>query len=358
MSVGDTTRRDAGTPDIHAIRGFNYSGSWGSSGLDLWQHHDAGLMAGEIARGREHFPGWNVARWWLSHEAFQRDPDRFEADFEGGLSIFAQQGIRVIPVLFNRWRDPVCDFGGVSLDHIVPGLSAWNPAGELFARTGAVETDPRVQVLFDHYLRRVVGGHRNDPRVLLWDICNEPLMGDYAQDRQSPLAQAELGWLRWCYQTIKSIGAAQPLTVGNYPSVNAIELTEPISDVISFHPYYFPNYAHAHSACNTRAGFEALLDWAVQFAAQQSKALLASETVWGSTDDGERAELLDYTLGELVKRDIGFVVHALHHSLVADLHRADRGPVGRAGYMHFIEADGTLRAGHERFNFYSRDAAT
>ncbi len=24
------------------VFGFNYDGSWGSSGLDLWQHHDHG----------------------------------------------------------------------------------------------------------------------------------------------------------------------------------------------------------------------------------------------------------------------------------------------------------------------------
>ena len=86
-------------------------------------------MAVEIARGKEYFPGWNVARWWLSHEAHQRDPQRFLANFEAGLGIFAEHGILVMPVLFNRWRDPVCDFGGVPLDHLIPHHSAWTSAG-------------------------------------------------------------------------------------------------------------------------------------------------------------------------------------------------------------------------------------
>jgi hypothetical protein len=47
-------------------------------------------MAVEIARGKEYFPGWDVARWWLSHEAHQRDPQRFLANFEAVLGIFAQ----------------------------------------------------------------------------------------------------------------------------------------------------------------------------------------------------------------------------------------------------------------------------
>jgi hypothetical protein len=77
-------------------------------------------MAVEVARGKRYFPGWNVARWWLSHEAHQRDPQRFLANFEAGLGIFARHDILVMPVLFNRWRDPVCDFGGVPLDHLIP----------------------------------------------------------------------------------------------------------------------------------------------------------------------------------------------------------------------------------------------
>jgi hypothetical protein len=44
------------------IFGFNYDGSWGSSGLDLWAHHDRDLMAIEIARGKRYFPEWNIAR--------------------------------------------------------------------------------------------------------------------------------------------------------------------------------------------------------------------------------------------------------------------------------------------------------
>ncbi len=80
------------------------------------------------------------------------------------------------------------------------------------------------------------------------------------------------------------------------------------------------------------------------------KEILASETVWGAIDDGKRVEILRYTLGELKKRGIGFIVHALYHSLVADLHYPEYGPVSVPGTLHFINADGSLRKGHEAFN--------
>ncbi len=86
-------------------------------------HHQNGTMASEVGRGKRYFPEWNVARWWLSDEGFQRQPDAFVANFDAGLAIFAAREIAVVPVLFNRWRDPLCDFGGVSLDHIIPEVS-------------------------------------------------------------------------------------------------------------------------------------------------------------------------------------------------------------------------------------------
>ena len=80
------------------------------------------------------------------------------------------------------------------------------------------------------------------------------------------------------------------------------------------------------------------------------KELIANETVWGARNDATHVEVMRYTLAQLTQRGIGFTVHALHHSLVADLHRDEWGPVGRPEWLHFIEADGSLRPGHEAFN--------
>ena len=42
----------------------------------------------------------------------------------------------------------------------------------------------------------------------------------------------------------------------------------------------------------------------------------------------------------------------LNHSLVGDGHRPEFGVVSEAGFMGCIEADGTLRAGHEAINHF------
>jgi hypothetical protein len=255
-----------------------------------------------------------------------------------------------VPLLFNRWRDPVCDFGGVSLEHIVPGLTYSNEnRQDLFSYYEAEWPRPPVRIERTHkaYLEAVVGAHKDDPRIFCWDLCNEPLMAHYAEDDSSPLQRAEVQWLTWCYKTCKRIGATQPLTIGNFPGLKQMQLTEPISDIISTHPYFVWNAPGAD-----KAKYEASLDQYVAFAQSKGKELLSSETVWGAVDDDQRVTVLRYTLAELCKRNMGFVVHALQHSLVADLHYPAYGPVRDPGSMQFVNPDGSLRKGHEAFNDY------
>ena len=78
--------------------------------------------------------------------------------------------------------------------------------------------------------------------------------------------------------------------------------------------------------------------------------MLATECCWGSLDDKVRAGIVSRELGDLRARKLGFLAHVLHHSLVADCHRPQFGPVSGAGYMAFIEADGSLRPHHDIFN--------
>ena len=339
---------------IEDVRGFNYSGSWGTSGLDLWLHHDSELMRNEVARGKKYFPGWNVARWWLSHEAFQREPARFLRNLEDGLAVFESHGIAVMPVLFNRWHDPVCDFGGVPIDHIAPWMSVHGHPDDFsdISRRG----DPTsIDTLFRTYLEDVVSAHTDDPRIFAWDLCNEPLMGEYVYDPQDRVRAAEIRWLGWCRNVVRAKGTTAPLTVGNFFSVAAVRATLPFSDFISFHPYFVGadkpgGPVRPDPRGSSPLAFEAALDEMRELADAAGKSLLASETVWGAMDDAERAKLIAYTLGALRDREIGFIAHGLHHSLVADLHAPEFGPVGPPSRMEFIAADGMMRLGHEIFN--------
>ena len=307
------------------IRGFNYQPSYGSCGLELWRKFDADTIREEVGRGKKFFPKMNAVRFWLSSDAFARDPELIGRNFEAVLAIFAEHGLAVMPVLFNRWHDKALDYGGVYIDHFTPG-------------NGGYRED-----LFDPYVREVVGRHRDDARIFLWDLCNEPTQSNLQNSEHAAEVKNEYAWLARIHRLCKEAGATAPLTVGVQPGMDHLRHWEPLSDIISFHPYGGASWSPPER-------FEPFLDECVSFAQEKGKPLLATECCWGSLDDRARVEIIKYTLGQLKKRNIGWLAYLLHHSLIADAHRPEFGPLSDPGNLAFIEADGTLRTGHEVFN--------
>lgn len=314
-----------------SVRGFNYQPSWGSSGFEIWRQYDARLMDVELARGKTYFPRINAIRLWLSWDAFMRSPRRFQDNFDRALDISHKYELAVMPVLFNRWHDVVLDYGGIYVDHFLPGVSRLQSTVDLF----------------QPYLDAIVGGHAVDDRVLAWDLCNEPFTySDPTSARVDPVRAAEMAWLEVLYGTCKKLATRAPVTVGFHHSADMIET---LSDIFSIHAYWGPRREHI-TVKESRAKFEEGLDARVQIANKLNRPLLATETCWGSLNDPERVEIVRYTLSELAKRKIGWLAYLLHHSLIADAHGPEYGPVGAPGNLAFIEADGSLRPGHEVFN--------
>lgn len=306
-----------------AVRGFNYHPSYGSNGFELWQKFDAKVIETELARCMKYFPKINALRWWQSWDSFTREPKRYARDFDTTLDLAAKYGLKVMPVLFNRWHDFTLDYGGIYLEHFFP---RWR-----FLQRAK---------MFDAFMDALVGRHAADPRILSWDLCNEPFNCPEIKEADN----AEYDWLAELYTACKKLGAKAPVTIGISPAI-PLARVEPISDLLSIHPYWVPDRPKA-----TKEGYEKDLDRDVAFALKANKPLLATETCWGSLDDRARVELVRYTLEQLKKRNIGSLVYLLHHSLIADAHRPEFGPVGEPGNLSFIEADGSLRPGHGVYN--------
>ncbi len=316
-----------GGRDWSQVKGFNYQPSYGSSGFELWQKFDAKTIDLELGQGKRYFPGMNALRWWQSWNSFLRDPKRYAENFDTTLEIAEKYGLVVMPVLFNRWHSAELDYGGIYIDHFLPRASWVQRAG-----------------MFDAYLAALVGGHQHDPRILAWDLCNEPYAYSCPREQIPHIAEAETNWLKRLHDTCKKLGAQAPITVGIHPGV-PLEMVDPICDVLSIHPYWVHNRKNAD-----KQAYEKKLDAEVAFAAGVGKPLIATECCWGSLDDAVRVESIRYTLEQLKKRGIGWLVYLLHHSLIADAHRPEFGPLGSPGNLAFIEADGSLRPGHEVFN--------
>ncbi|MDX9973947.1 MAG: cellulase family glycosylhydrolase [FCB group bacterium] len=313
-------------PDYSAVRGFNYQPSYGSHGLEIWgEDFDIEVIKRELLLGRKYFPKMNTIRLWLSYDAFIRWPEAMPQRFHRVIDLAEEVDVRFIPTLFNGWHS--CpDFGGISVEM----LGYW----------GAPE---RFGEAFGPYIDALVKPHANDARILLWDLCNEPFNSAAGEGQHKTI----LDWLGRVRTRCKETGVTAPIAVGAVPSIDSIRMLEPLSDVITFHPYFAWN-AWVPDANQ----FEAFLDQAAAFGASVNKPMLATETGWGALDDRKRADTLAVELGGLAKRNIGFTAHLLHHTLVADGHRPEDGPISGAGYMAFIEKDGSLRPHHEIFNTY------
>jgi hypothetical protein len=217
-------------------------------------------------------------------------------------------------VLFNDWHS-VPDFGGISPEMI----DYW------FNKS---EKGHGSDYIFRPYLEAMFQGYGADQRILAWDLCNEPFNNG---------RDVFVEWLRHTYALGKSLGAKQPMGVSVATSIDDLQLVEPCSDVLMIHPYF----AESHP-------WEQIM----AFARKHGKQPLATECLWGSLDDAVRAATIRRDLEVLSKHKIGFLAHALHESYVADLHRPQYGPVSSAGYMAFVNMDGSLRAGHDVFNQY------
>lgn len=316
--------------DYSKIRGFNYQPSWGSTGFEIWRNFDGERMGHELALGKCYFPGMNAIRLWLSHDAWMRNPKKFAVAFDSALSIAETHSLPVMPVLFNRWHDAALDYGGIYIDHFLPKVS-WVQGKDQPAA----------------FMEAIVGAFARDSRILAWDLCNEPFAYSRPSKDIPDIVEAEYAWLERMHGIAKRCGAQAPITVGIHPGhgLDGIRQIAPISDILSIHPYW---------TCgdNSQHAYEKLLDDYVQFADGAGKPLIATETCWGAIDDGKRVDIIRYTLGQLKKRGIGWLVYLLHHSLIADAHRPEFGPLSGPGNLAFIEADGRLRPGHDVFNEY------
>lgn len=306
--------------DYSEIRGFNYQPGYASIGFKIWSEFNEKQIQSEISRGKKYFPKTNALRLWLSFDAYVDNTDLFVRNFEKLLEITDKNGIKAMPVLFNNWHS-IPDFGGIAAEQV----RYWN-------------VDSRCHAYMS-YIDDIVGRHVNDNRVLIWDLCNEPF--------NSGIEETFIPWLKRLYYRCKELGAKAPITIGVQPDMRAIELVEPICDVLSPHLYLALGYVYKDVE-----PFRQDLDMFVEFAKKKDKPILAGETGWGHLDDDQRVQILKNELEELTIRKIGYFIHMLNHSLVADGHRPEYGFVSEVGFMGCIEADGSLRKGHEIINEY------
>lgn len=295
-------------PDYGWLRGFSIIPSWAARIEDAWWFYDGARMREEVTLAKQVHA--NCIRLWIEYTAWIRDPEKVTANFMDAVAAIAENGIKVMPCLFNRWHDSKFDYGGTYVENLMPG---WNQPLE--------------------YVKALVTPLAKDDRILIWDLCNEP----QAHDLNSDANKREFAWLNEIAATVRACGAQQPITIGTMNGGN-IDTFAPIMDVLCGHPYD-----------RERKALEAKIASYKTIQQRHGKPLLVNETIPGCLDDITRADVAKYYTTLLSEAGFGWMGWALREGIAISTRRDryDGNGINGQGFHPYFTKDGKLRGGLE-----------
>lgn len=210
--------------------GFNFLPSTAVNATEMWQRESFDLPTMERELGWAQKIGFNACRVFLPFLVWQDDPQGFAERLDQFLNAANQHGLSTLPILFDD-----CAFAGREpylgpQAAPVPGVhnSGWT-ASPGRSRVLNQSDWPQLQ----EYVTSILSCFGSDPRILAWDLHNEP-GNDNMGEQSLPLLEAVFQWAR-------QANPAQPLTVGvwndspAFDRLNAVSLQQ--SDILSFHLY-------------------------------------------------------------------------------------------------------------------------
>ncbi len=208
--------------------GFNYIPAYAINYTAMWDKtsFDANAIDKELALAET--TGMNVLRAVLQYAVYADDPEYFLKTLNTFAGICDKHHIKFVPALFDD-----CVFGINSDPHIgkqpepLPGWYAWawspSPGHSMVTDT---TTYPKLEA----YVKAVIGRFKDDNRILLWDLYNEPTNGG--------LGSTTFPLLKKVVAAAREVNPIQPLSIdvwNNNARLNEIVLAA--SDVITFHNY-------------------------------------------------------------------------------------------------------------------------
>jgi hypothetical protein len=216
------------------VRGCNFQPSTAINQLEMFQAATFDPQTIDRELGLAEGLGLNAMRVYLHHVAWTSDKAGFKSRLGQYLQIAQKHGIKTILVFFDDcWNDE------------------YHPGKQPEPKTGIHNSgwvrDPGTMILnhqdslsvLESYVKDVMTTFKNDDRILLWDLYNEPGNNQYF-GKSLPLLKAVYGWAR-------SVDPSQPISAGvwswdeKFNELNKFQLEN--SDVITYHNYrYIDNH--------------------------------------------------------------------------------------------------------------------
>ena len=214
------------------LRGCDFIPSTAINQLEMWQAESFDTVTISRELGYAQGIGLNCMRVFLHHLAWQQDPAGFKNHMNQYLAIADRKNIKTIFVFFDDcWNE---SYHAGAQPAPKPGVhnSGWlRDPGKLLYE------DPTLMKVLETYVKDVLSSFKNDSRILLWDLYNEPGNSGYG-NKSMILLQNVFQWSR-------EISPSQPVSAGvwnkDLSDLNRFQLVS--SDIITYHNYE-PEKAH------------------------------------------------------------------------------------------------------------------
>ncbi|HUA14348.1 MAG TPA: 1,4-beta-xylanase [Verrucomicrobiae bacterium] len=233
--------------------GSNFIPSTAINQLEMWQADTFDLPTIDRELGWAQGLGMNTMRVFLHNLLWQQDPAGFLKRMDEFLAVADKHHIRVMFVLLDSVWDPRPYLGKQREPRPHVHNSGWVQAPGADMLKDPSRWDKEIKP----YIVGVISHFRDDRRVLIWDLMNEPDNGSvqYKSEEMPNKAEAALQLLRKEWEWARSANPSQPLTSGVWQGDwSEGKLSEMArfqlenSDVITFHCYEPPDVMKARIA--------------------------------------------------------------------------------------------------------------
>lgn len=226
------------------VVGCNFVPSNAINQLEMWQEETFSPELIDKELGWSAGLGFNTARVFLHHLLWEQNPIGFLNRIDIYLDIAHKHGIKTMLVLFDAVWDPFPKLGKQPDPKFNVHNSGWvqSPGFDVL-------NDPTKYESLQSYVQGIVGRFKNDERVLIWDIFNEPDNMNIASYKDNYYvkhkAELSMGLLKKAIRWVRDVNPIQPITMApwqeNWHCSHRVSALDDYmfahSDIISFHNY-------------------------------------------------------------------------------------------------------------------------
>ncbi len=194
--------------------------------LEMWQADTFDPKTIDTELGYAQGIGMNVMRVFLHHLAWQQDPEGFKKRMDQYLAISSKHGVQTMFVFFDDCWNKEPKTG--KQPEPKPGI---HNSGWMQDPGQPASANPENFTILEKYVKDVMTRFKNDKRILLWDLYNEPGNNDKG-NKSLPL-------LKHVFEWAKTVNPSQPISAGvwnwSLETLNAYQVGH--SDVVTYHDY-------------------------------------------------------------------------------------------------------------------------